>query len=113
MDEANCRGLEPKDTEQFFPYVNDRHNGMSLATTRQVENTIQRFCLACPVRQDCLEYGVDTNSEGIFGGVLLTERIIRRGTKSGRLDRAMAYFNREQEKRQLATSSPIHRPVKR
>lgn len=31
-----------------------------------------RFCLGCPVRPECKEFGVESGGEGIWGGKFLS-----------------------------------------
>lgn len=96
MESAKCTDA---DTNQFFPYINARHNGMSLATQKQVHKTIDTYCAVCPVARRCLEYGIDTNSEGIFGGVLLSERIMQSSSKREKMRKALTYIDKDNERR--------------
>ena len=61
--EAACSGL---DTHLFFPASEDDPRAVALA--RQV-------CAACPAREACLEYAVESRqSSGIWGGATSRER---------------------------------------
>jgi Transcription factor WhiB len=69
--QAKCHDT---DVNQFFPVIVGKRKGrniMSVQTIVQVENTINQFCRQCPVRLECLEWGIRSHSEGIFGGKLL------------------------------------------
>lgn len=54
MGEALCAQTDP---EVFFPTI-----GRAGAEAKRV-------CAVCPVRQDCLEYGIENGLQGIWGGV--------------------------------------------
>jgi len=61
QDEALCAGL---DTEDYFDkYEND----ISVALE------VDRMCLGCPVIKQCFDYGVSTESWGVWGGVYLVD----------------------------------------
>lgn len=55
-DQAACKGV---DLDVFFP---------SDDTGRDYEQA-RSYCNRCPVRMQCIEYALDTGSEGIWGGV--------------------------------------------
>jgi WhiB family redox-sensing transcriptional regulator len=57
----------------WFPELGDPGNGAVQA---------KKICFACPVKVECLEYGIDTKSYGIWGGVTLRNGIPNR--KRGR-----------------------------
>ena len=60
MTRAACRGVE---TELFFPA-----RGESTKEAKAV-------CRACPVREECLEYGLDIGEKfGVSGGMSERER---------------------------------------
>lgn len=42
--------------------------------TRIVEYVKQRYCRHCPVLLECRQYALDTDSDGIFGGMTKEER---------------------------------------
>jgi WhiB family transcriptional regulator, redox-sensing transcriptional regulator len=68
---AACRGADP---ELFFPVSS---TGPSLVQIREAK----AICAACPVRQPCLAYALDTRQEfGIWGGLDEQER--RRAARS-------------------------------
>lgn len=58
-DQAACRGLDP---ELFFP-----SSGQRIAEPLAV-------CRTCPVRTDCLEYALEHERNGIWGGMAERER---------------------------------------
>jgi WhiB family redox-sensing transcriptional regulator len=60
-------------TRVFFPGRGDQE---SLEAARAI-------CTDCPVRQRCLEYGLATNSSGIWGGLSELERQQLRGERGG------------------------------
>lgn len=46
----------------------------------------QAVCGSCPVARECLEYGVETDSLGIWGGTSERKRaMIRREERAGRV----------------------------
>jgi WhiB family redox-sensing transcriptional regulator len=57
----------------WFPELGDPGNGAVEA---------KKICSTCPVKQECLEYGIDTKSYGIWGGITLRNGIPNR--KRGR-----------------------------
>lgn len=61
QDDANCLGVDP---DLFFP-----ERGASTRKAKEV-------CRGCFVRADCLEFALQNNELGIWGG--LTERERRR-----------------------------------
>ena len=58
-DEAECKGL---DRELFFDIY--EQNPKKAAE-------VDELCFTCPVRLECLKFGVDTNGTGCFGGTYL------------------------------------------
>jgi WhiB family redox-sensing transcriptional regulator len=54
------------DSELFFPE--------SAGQAAQVKSTIRKICGSCDFQSECLEYALNTNSFGIWGGTLETER---------------------------------------
>jgi hypothetical protein len=59
--EALCAGLN---TELFF----DKYE-----LDQSVAKDIDRLCLSCPVMKECFDYGVQTESFGVWGGVFLND----------------------------------------
>jgi WhiB family redox-sensing transcriptional regulator len=57
----------------WFPELGDPGNGAVEA---------KKICSTCTVKQECLEYGIDTKSYGIWGGITLRNGIPNR--KRGR-----------------------------
>ena len=78
FDDAACRSA---DTTVFFP-VSDADAGAA-----------KEICAACPVREECLEFALETRpSDGVWGGLTPIERhrLIRRRQKADRKRRATA-----------------------
>ena len=76
FDDAACRDA---DTAVFFP-TSDAHADEAKA-----------ICAACPVREECLEFALETRqAEGVWGGHTPIERhrVIRRRQKAARKSRA-------------------------
>jgi WhiB family redox-sensing transcriptional regulator len=63
-DLAACAGM---DTELFFP----RTEG---AKGSERVNKARETCRRCPVRRDCLDYAIETDRWGIWGGMDTAER---------------------------------------
>jgi len=61
VSEALCAG---SDTELFFDKYED---------DQSIAMDIDRLCLSCPVAKQCFEYGVQTESYGVWGGVFLND----------------------------------------
>lgn len=78
MEQAACRGQDP---EMFFPL---RPSGRFDPNhpPSDVEAPAKRICATCPVRQECLAYGMANEAPsyrwGIYGGLSAAER---RGVK--------------------------------
>ena len=68
--DALCKGA-PQDW--FFPEFSGNHRGIRQA---------KQLCSTCPVSEQCLAYGVETNSSGVWGGITLDRGNIRRRKKS-------------------------------
>jgi WhiB family redox-sensing transcriptional regulator len=78
FDDAACRGV---DTDVFFP-VSEAHAEEAKA-----------ICAICPVREECLEFAVETRPpEGVWGGLTPIERhrLVRRRQKAARKQRGAA-----------------------
>jgi WhiB family redox-sensing transcriptional regulator len=72
FDDAAC---QEADTDVFFP-VSESQAGEA-----------KSICAMCPVREECLEYALETRpSDGVWGGLTATERhrLIRRRQKAAR-----------------------------
>jgi hypothetical protein len=63
--EALCRSATAEHLEVFYPEPS-AHGGNPLAVAR-------KMCLQCPVRYDCLEYGLD-EQWGVWGGHSASQR---------------------------------------
>jgi len=68
FDEAICRNSEIKAQylDTFFPESNTGHGANHLAQAR-------KLCLKCPVRYECLEFGLE-EPFGVWGGHSITQR---------------------------------------
>lgn len=62
LDFANCKG-----TIDFDPFID-------LAATKKIEKMKEKYCRHCCVRQECLDFAFETDSDGIFGGFTKEER---------------------------------------
>lgn len=63
MARAGCLGMDPN---IFYP-----HPGDPVEPAREV-------CRTCPVKPECLEYGLMVNDPGIWGGLTHRERKLMR-----------------------------------
>lgn len=63
MHQAECRDAEDRD------WVPD--GGRAEDLTKSTKELAREFCTECPVRIECLRYGIATKSMGIWGGVFL------------------------------------------
>jgi hypothetical protein len=61
LSEALCAGT---DTELYF----DKYE-----LDQDIARDIDRRCLSCPVIKECFDYGVKTESFGVWGGVFLND----------------------------------------
>ena len=80
FDDAACHGA---DTDVFFP----------LSATDEAAAEAKAICATCPVREECLEFALETRPpEGIWGGLTPIERhrLIRRRQKAARKARGAA-----------------------
>jgi WhiB family redox-sensing transcriptional regulator len=78
FDDAACRGV---DTSVFFP-ASDAQAGPA-----------KEICATCPVREECLEFALETRpADGVWGGLTPIERhrLIRRRQKAARKARTAA-----------------------
>ena len=59
--EAGCKNI---DVDDFFP------------SNKEIKKirAAKAVCRRCPVRKECLQYALENNLEGIFGGTTLSER---------------------------------------
>ena len=64
--DALCKGA-PQDW--FFPEHYGNHKGIRQA---------KKLCSTCPVSGECLAYGVETLSSGVWGGITLDRGNIRK-----------------------------------
>lgn len=61
-DLASCNGIDSDSTGIFFE---------EYETDPVVARETDVFCLSCPVARQCFQYGKETKSEGVWGGVYL------------------------------------------
>jgi len=63
---AECRNADPEELDAFFPCDADD-------SPQWVESdyVIMLYCDLCPVRDECLKFGEDTDSVGVWGGRVL------------------------------------------
>jgi WhiB family redox-sensing transcriptional regulator len=76
FDDAACRDA---DTDVFFP------------VSESMAGEAKAICAVCPVREECLEFALQTRpGDGVWGGLTATERhrLIRRRQKAARKERA-------------------------
>lgn len=68
QDLAACAGM---DTDLFFPRENigGPQQGRGVAGERERIRQAMMVCRQCPVRQDCLEYAINLDCVGIWGGM--------------------------------------------
>ena len=62
MAEGACRGRSDVSDVSFFP-----DKGQSAAPAKAV-------CAGCPAKGPCLEYAIETDAEGVWGGTSRRER---------------------------------------
>lgn len=67
MDWMSQGACQREDPELFFPIA---AGGPALEQIR----TAKRVCLCCPVRPECLSFGLKTTQDGIWGGTTREER---------------------------------------
>lgn len=75
---AACARTDP---ELFFP------DGVSKAVTAQIRDA-KRVCFRCPVRDDCLEWALETGqADGVWGAMDegARRRLLRRRRKAARV----------------------------
>jgi hypothetical protein len=61
QDEALCSGL---DTQKYFDLYEE---------DQEVAKNTDRMCLACPVVKQCFDFGISTESWGVWGGIYLSD----------------------------------------
>lgn len=62
---AKCKNS----TDNFFPYDGWSHTPTP-ASLKQLEKIKEKYCLQCPVLDECFEYALQSGSTGIWGGIL-------------------------------------------
>lgn len=70
---AACAGM---DTDLFFPLENigGPQQGKGIKGERERLGRARRICQGCPVRLPCLEYAIERDCTGIWGGMDAGER---------------------------------------
>lgn len=63
MDQAECEGRDDLAWIGDWEPVSNKRTGKRLA---------EEFCSVCPVRLECLKYGIATKSMGVWGGHYLS-----------------------------------------
>lgn len=84
MKQGACYGNENPDL--WFPEL-----GRGMTSPTRLEkvgrdiNTAVAVCSTCPIKDDCLEYGMqpDNINYGIWGGLLAAERLFIAGEREG------------------------------
>lgn len=72
--DAACRGLPP---EFWFPELPDEERDIPKhkRSTGEMSSFAKRICSHCPVRKECRQYAIDTDSRyGIWGQTTQTQR---------------------------------------
>lgn len=78
--QAACRGMDPA---LFFAERGDNTAGRPPKQHPFREHKMKAVCRACPVRVECLEYGLNER-EGVWGGMTEVERRqVRRQRRNG------------------------------
>lgn len=77
IDQAACNGMDP---ELFFPEDLQTRSRRDQESARQIQTQALLICAGCPVRQRCLEYGMN-DEYGIFGGMTATQRELLRAKR--------------------------------
>ena len=62
QDIASCRSVD--DPELFFGRYED---------DRTIAENVDAMCLSCPVARQCLQYGIENESYGVWGGIYLSK----------------------------------------
>lgn len=71
-DYALCIDAPLEDDRVIFPW------GKNPPEPEETEEFLQWYCDDCPVQQRCLDFALETESEGIWGGVELTPSRVAR-----------------------------------
>lgn len=76
MNKAMCKG---QPTRWWFPERGDK------GEDARNFKVAKRICRTCGVSKQCFNYGMDTNSVGVFGGIAMRGRF-QRDERSKELD---------------------------
>jgi len=68
------------DPEIFFPEKGAR------GSSTYIVNAARRMCAGCPYKQPCLEWAVEHDEMGIWGGTTAKERRVHRRERKRRLE---------------------------
>ncbi len=73
-DHAACKGMTEDKGYDWFPargrYITTRHGSRASGPTQSLLD----ICDGCSVRVDCLEFAIEHNEPGIWGGKSARER---------------------------------------
>ena len=70
QDQSACG---PGDSDLFWPDIEADLSDLT-EVERRVKEATAHLCGACPVAGQCLEYGIESDSVGVFGGATTDER---------------------------------------
>lgn len=71
QDLAACAGM---DTDMFFPRENAGGSRKGITGEKDRVSVAKQVCAGCPVRLECLEFAIDHDCYGIWGGMDARER---------------------------------------
>lgn len=80
VEQANCTSIDP---ELFFPIGEIKS---------EIESILCRICMNCPINQECLDYALENNMQGYWGGTTERQRKQMQSAK-----RSLAYRQRKKE----------------
>lgn len=66
-DQAACLNVSEPDASAFFPW----DEGI---TEHDVDRVKNKYCKVCPVQKECLELALETESQGVWGGISISHR---------------------------------------
>lgn len=95
--EALCHTAPDEDKRIFLPW-GVRHGTVTQKDLNRIKNT---YCARCPVRDECLNFGAETESLGVWGGFNFTwnrsRKIHKLQAREGwlTLERVKEYFSNE------------------
>lgn len=78
---ASCRNIDESMMDIFFDtYEEDE------VVAEQADN----LCISCPVADFCLQYGLETKSTGLWGGIYLKRGVVDKMRNSHKTDEVWA-----------------------